>query len=263
MEKYTLRLCNTNKLDKYKNIETEFETDSIDYEDIQEVFQNIFLELRNLYFDEWYIPSGKIPYKNILQEYNKAFEDLALNKIGLDKWEYKINNQKEDEWYKYEQLTHEIIENLIYDESGFSLSSNDCSLLRKMFERYLLSGSWHIGYFIAGKYIEKKYLKAKVNSGIPTIWFSVDNEEPNKYFSINSTNISENIWLKSYNNDECNFFGYNLDIVFHEHLLLCELDWGPCESEVFELFTEVKNKCPISLNQTIEKIISDLNNFIR
>ena len=73
MEKYTLRLCNAKKLDKYKNIKTEFETDSLEYEDIQDILYSIFMEFKNQYFDEWYIPSGKIPYKNVLQEYNKAF----------------------------------------------------------------------------------------------------------------------------------------------------------------------------------------------
>lgn len=256
MKKYSIRLCNGN-IDKYKNIKTEFETDSLEYEDIQDILYSIFMEFKNQYFDEWYVPSGKIPYKNILQEFNKVFEFFALNKIEIDKWEYKDNYNKSEIWNKYNYLTNADIETLLNDESGFSLSSNDCTLLRKMFEKFLNSGSWHIDFIVDGKFVEKNNISSIDSSYMPAIWFGNDNDESNEYFSINSNNINENIWLKRYK-DEFSFIEANEQKVFHEHLLMCEAEWGCYEPDVFEIFLKVKNKCPVDLNQTNEKIISDI-----
>ena len=175
----------------------------------------------------------------------------------LDKWEYKDNYNKSEIWNNYNYLTNADIEILLNDESGFSLSSNDCSLLRKMFERFLNSGSWHIGFIVNGKFIEKNNISSIDSSYIPAIWFGNDNDESNEYFSINSNNINENIWLKRYK-DEFSFIEANEQKVFHEHLLMCEAEWGCYEPDVFEIFLEVKNKCPVDLNHTNEKIISDI-----
>ena len=257
MEKYTIRLCNSFKLEKFNSIEIGFETNSLEYEDNQSSFHDIFLEFMNMYFEEWYEFSNIFPLKNELFRLKKDFCSFALKELMLDKWEYKDNYNKSEIWKNYNYLTNADIESLLNDESGFSLSSNDCSLLRKMFERFLNSGSWHIGFIINGKFIEKNNISSIDSSYIPAILFGNDNDESNEYFYLNSNNINENIWLKHYK-DEFSFIEANEQKVFHEHLLMCEAEWGHCEPDVFEIFLKVKNKCPVDLNQTNEKIISDI-----
>ena len=257
MEKYTIRLCNSIKLEKFKAIETEFETNSLEYEDNQSSFHDIFLEFMNMYFDQWYESSNIFPLKNTLFRFKKDFSSFALKELMLDKWLYKDNYNKSEIWNNYNYLTNDDIERLLNDESGFSLSSNDCSLLRKMFERFLNSGSWHIGFIVNGKFIEKNNVSSIDNYYIPAICFYNDNGILNEYFSISSININENIWLKHYK-DEFSFIEANALKVFHEHFGFCEAEWGCDEPDMYEIFLEVKNKCPIDLNQTNEKIISDI-----